>query len=148
MADNMKTDQGGGNMYDTLIRTALQMRKKAYCPYSGFSVGAALLCSDGTVYTGCNVENAAYSVSICAERTAFVKAVSDGKREFTAIAIAGGKTEQPEKYSYPCGTCRQLMREFCHPEDFKIITAVSLDDYRICTLKELLPESFGPGNLV
>ena len=83
-----------------------------------------------------------------ADQLAFVKAVSDGKREFTAIAIAGGKAEQPEKYSYPCGTCRQLMREFCHPKDFKIITAVSLDDYRICTLKELLPDSFGPGNLV
>ncbi len=148
MADEIKTMKVSADMCEALINTALQMRKKAYCPYSKFSVGAALLCSDGTVYTGCNVENAAYSVSICAERTAFVKAVSDGKREFTAIAIAGGIAEQPEKYSYPCGTCRQLMREFCEPGQFRIIVAISPQDYRICTLEDLLPESFGPGNLV
>ena len=131
-----------------LIQIANEMRKRSYCPYSSFSVGAALMTSDGSVYTGCNVENAAYSVSVCAERTAFVKAVSEGVRDFRAIAIVGGKRSEAEDYSWPCGVCRQLMREFCDPERFVIIVAKNETDYICRTLAELLPESFGPGNLV
>lgn len=131
-----------------LIRTAMEMRKRSYCPYSSFSVGAALMSADGSIYTGCNVENAAYSVSVCAERTAFVKAVSEGVRDFTAIAVVGGKSPEAEGYSWPCGVCRQMMREFCDPERFVIITAKNENDYICRTLAELLPESFGPGNLV
>ena len=131
-----------------LIEAAMKMREQSYSPYSGFSVGAALLCSDGTVYTGCNIENASYPVTICAERTAMAKAVSEGHREFAAIAVVGGKKEDPEDYSYPCGSCRQFMREFCDPACFQVITARSRDDYVICTLDELQPHAFGPGNLV
>ena len=131
-----------------LIRTALEMRKRAYCPYSSFSVGAALLAEDGSVYTGCNVENAAYPATICAERTAFVKAVSEGCLHFKAIAVTGGTGPEPEDYSWPCGVCRQFMREFCEPDKFVVITAKSETDYRCYTLEELLPESFGPGNLI
>ena len=131
-----------------LISRAMEMRAFSYCPYSGFSVGAALLTSDGNVYTGCNVENAAYGASICAERTAFVKAVSEGECSFRAIAIVGGKAHEAENYSFPCGECRQFMREFCDPETFTVIAARSLTDYRSHLLRDLLPESFGPGNLV
>jgi len=131
-----------------LIRTAMEMRKRSYCPYSSFSVGAALLTEDGNIYTGCNVENAAYPAAICAERTAFVKAVSEGCRRFTAIAVTGGIGPEPEDYSWPCGECRQFMREFCEPDRFVVITAKSETDYRCYTLEELLPESFGPGNLI
>ena len=131
-----------------LIRTALEMRKRSYCPYSSFSVGAALLTEDGNIYTGCNVENAAYPASICAERTAFVKAISEGCLHFTAIAVTGGIGPEPEDYSWPCGECRQFMREFCEPDKFVVITAKSETDYRSYLLEELLPHSFGPGNLV
>ena len=131
-----------------LIDTAMKMREMSYCPYSGFSVGAALLCSDGTVYTGCNIENAALSVTLCAERTAMVKAVSEGHRDFEAIAVVGGKAKDPEDYSFPCGSCRQFMREFCDPGSFLVITAKSRECFVTCTLEELLPYSFGPGNLV
>ena len=131
-----------------LIRTAMEMRKNSYCPYSSFSVGAALLAADGSLYTGCNVENAAYSVSTCAERTAFLKAVSEGVTDFKAIAIVGGKSPEAEDYSWPCGVCRQVMREFCSPEEFVVIAAKNEKDYRCRTLAQLLPESFGPGNLV
>ena len=99
-------------------------------------------------HAGCNVENAAYPAAICAERTAFVKAVSEGCRRFTAIAVTGGIGPEPEDYSWPCGECRQFMREFCEPDRFVVITAKSETDYRCYTLEELLPESFGPGNLV
>ena len=130
-----------------LAEAALEARKKAYCPYSGFAVGAALLCEDGSVFCGCNIENAAFTPGNCAERTALFKAVSEGKRNFTAIAIAGGKagTENLEPCP-PCGVCRQVMREFCR-EDFLILLAVSGTDYQICTLGELLPRSFGPEQL-
>lgn len=138
----------GTGMASELIRTALEMRKRSYCPYSNYSVGAALLAEDGSVHTGCNVENAAYPAAICAERTAFVKAVSEGCRRFTAIAVTGGIGPEPEDYSWPCGECRQFMREFCEPDRFVVITAKSETDYRCYTLEELLPESFGPGNLV
>ena len=130
-----------------LCRKALEMRAYSYVPYSHFHVGAALLCEDGTVYGGCNIETAAYTPTNCAERTAFFKAVSEGKRSFLAIAIAGGP-EGAEKLDYcpPCGVCRQVMREFCGA-DFEILLAISPTEWRTYTLQELLPESFGPDNL-
>ena len=132
---------------ERLAETAIQARQQSYAPYSHFCVGAALLSEEGEVYSGCNVENAAYGPSVCAERTAFVKAVSEGKRRFRAIAIAGGpQGDQPSDYCAPCGVCRQVMEEFCGP-DFLIILAKSRTDYQIRTLKELLPEGFGPGSL-
>lgn len=112
----------------------------SYSPYSGFKVGAALLCGDGEIYTGCNIENAAYSPTNCAERTAFFKAVSEGKRDFKAIAIVGGKDGEISDFCYPCGVCRQVMAEFCDG-DFEIITTDS-KEIKSHTLKELLPESF------
>ena len=124
-----------------LSKTALDMRKMAYAPFSGHAVGAALLAKDGRVFTGCNVENSAYSPTICAERTAFVKAVSEGAREFTAIAIAGGFGEVPETYCAPCGVCRQVMVEFCD-KDFQIILAKTPEDFRIYTLEEIMPLGF------
>ena len=126
-----------------LIKLALEARKFSYSPYSGFSVGAALLCADGTVYTGCNIENSAFSPTNCAERTAFFKAVSEGKRDFLNIAVVGGKNEEnpPANYCPPCGVCRQVMKEFC-AADFEIIIARDSDDCKIMTLSELLPESF------
>ena len=131
-----------------LIDSALEARKNAYAPYSGYYVGAALLCSGGDIATGCNVENASYGATNCAERTAVFKAVSEGKQRFTAIAIAGGKDrEQASDYAYPCGVCRQVLREFCVPEDMIVIVCRSRDDYKEMRLAELLPNSFGPENL-
>ena len=125
-----------------LINIALQSRLKAYCPYSGFAVGAALLCADGSVYTGCNIENSAFSPTVCAERTAFFKAVSDGKKDFVKIAVVGGEAEkEPQNYCPPCGVCRQVMKEFCSA-DFEIIIAKNSDEYKLKTLSDLLPESF------
>ena len=126
-----------------LVNLALEARKMSYSPYSGFSVGAALLCADGTVYTGCNIENSAFSPTNCAERTAFFKAVSEGKRNFVKIAVAGGKSSDgiPENYCPPCGVCRQVMAEFCN-EDFLIYMADKDDAYKTCTLAELLPHGF------
>ena len=131
-----------------LIIAALEARKMSYTPYSHYRVGAALLAKNGLIFTGCNIENAAYTPTNCAERTAFFKAVSEGVTEFSAIAVVGS----PEgnvltQYAYPCGVCRQVMMEFCNPSDFQIIVAKSEDDYRIMTLQELLPEGFGPDNL-
>ncbi len=126
-----------------LSEAALDVRKKAYCPYSGFAVGAALLAKSGEIYTGVNIENAAFTPTNCAERTAFFKAVSEGEREFTAIAIAGGISgEAPVEYAYPCGICRQVMQEFCR-DDFVIYVVNSEQDYQRYTLKELLPFGFG-----
>lgn len=131
-----------------LIKTALTARTFSYSPYSNFSVGAALLCKNGKVYMGCNIENAAYGPSNCAERTAIFKAVSEGEKEFRKIAIVGGKTGEPiSSYAFPCGVCRQVMEEFVNPETFEIIVAKTCDDYKKYTLKELLPEGFGPDNL-
>lgn len=131
-----------------LIGSALRAREKAYAPYSGYAVGAALLTNELRIYTGCNIENAAYGPSICAERTAISKAVSEGWRRFKAIAIAGGpKGETISGYAYPCGVCRQVMREFTDPERFLVIVAKNETDYRIYDLKELLPDSFGPESL-
>ena len=129
-----------------LVERAKEARKNSYCPYSGFAVGAALLCADGTVFTGCNVENAAYGSTICAERTALVKAVNDGKRDFKAIAIAGGRAgEEPTGICAPCGVCRQVMAEFCGP-GFEILLTDG-HSLQVQTLEELLPLAFGPGNL-
>lgn len=131
-----------------LIGKAIEARRKSYSPYSHYQVGAALLTADGRIVTGCNIENAAYGPSNCAERTAFFKAVSDGMREFSAIAIVGSpEGEMLTQYAYPCGVCRQVMREFCEPESFQVIVAKSEEDYRVMTLAELLPEGFGPENL-
>ena len=131
-----------------MIRTALSMRKMSYTPYSHFNVGAALLAADGTIYTGCNIENAGYTSTNCAERTAFFKAVSEGVKEFKAIAIVGGMEDATElEFCPPCGVCRQVMSEFCE-DDFKIILAKSETEYREFTLTELLPERFGPSNLL
>lgn len=130
-----------------LIRLALEAREMAYVPYSNYMVGAALLTKQGRVYKGCNIENAAYTPTNCAERTAFFKAVSEGEREFAAIAIVGGYEGAPKDYAYPCGVCRQVMMEFCNPTEFRIITAVSEEQYVERTLAELLPEGFGPDNL-
>ena len=132
-----------------LIETAAAQRARSYAPYSHYRVGAALLGEDGTIFTGCNVENAAYGPSLCAERTAFAKAVSEGIRDFDAICIVGGKEEEavPSGYSVPCGVCRQVMMEFCDPETFRIIVATDPEHYEIFFLKDLLPRGFGPGNL-
>lgn len=123
-----------------LMQQAIEARANSYSPYSGFSVGAALLCKDGSVYQGCNIENASYSPTSCAERTAFFKAISEGKREFLAIAIAGGG--ETLEVCYPCGVCRQVMSEFCDPEAFEIICGISCEKMEILKLKELLPKSF------
>ena len=130
-----------------LIQAALSARKKAYAPYSGYAVGAALLTKSGEVYEGCNIENASFGATNCAERTAFFKAVSEGKREFAAIAIAGGKAgEDAVEYTYPCGICRQVMQEFCD-KDFKILVTKSSLEYEEYVLTEILPYGFGGGNL-
>ena len=130
-----------------LIREAISAMKRAYTPYSNYKVGAALLTKDGKIYQGCNIENAAYSPTNCAERTAFFRAIYEGEREFTAICVLGGKNGVLTEFAPPCGVCRQVMMEFCNPETFKIILATSEDHFEVYTLKELLPLGFGPGNL-
>lgn len=124
-----------------LIQKAKEAAEKAYVPYSGFKVGAALLTKEGRLYLGCNIENASYSPTNCAERTAFFKAVSEGEREFDKIAIVGGKDGNFADYCTPCGVCRQVMSEFCK-EDFTIILGKEGDEYKALTLDELLPYSF------
>lgn len=130
-----------------LIRMALDAMTRAYTPYSGFQVGAALLTSSGVIYQGCNIENAAYTPTNCAERTAFFKAVSEGEREFAAICVVGGMHGQVTGYTAPCGVCRQVMREFCDPRSFRVILAMDEEHWKEYLLEELLPESFGPENL-
>ncbi len=125
-------------MYKDLIDKAIQAREKAYVPYSKFKVGAALKTKDGKIYLGCNIENASFSMTNCAERTAFFKAISEGEREFSAIAIVGGKDKI--EFCPPCGACRQVMREFCN-KDFKIILFDG-EDESVYTLGELLPLNF------
>lgn len=132
--------------YDELIKTAIDMTERSYAPYSHFHVGAALLDKNGKIWTGCNIENAAYGPSNCAERTAVFKAVSEGAREFEAIAIVGGPedkngTPQIQDFCSPCGVCRQVLAEFCD-RDFKIILANGNGEQKVFTLAELLPESF------
>ncbi len=131
----------------TLIQKAIEMTKVSYAPYSGYHVGAALLTKDGPIYTGCNIENASYGATNCAERTAFFKAVSEGVKAFEAIAIVGAPADAVAEntfldYAYPCGICRQVMQEFCE-QDFCIIVAKSTEDYQKYTLQELLPFGFG-----
>jgi cytidine deaminase len=134
MTNSYKTPQ-----WDNLLRAAIEAREKSYSPYSHYKVGAALLTADGKIYTGCNIENAAYTPSNCAERTAIFKAVSEGERDFSAIAVAtinGGA---------PCGVCRQVIREFA--PNLTIIIGNIAGDYQLLTLPDLLPDSFGPENL-
>lgn len=130
-----------------MIATAIGQLAFSYTPYSNFKVGAALLAENGEIYTGCNIENAAYTPTNCAERTAFFKAVSEGTKEFQAICIVGGKDGVLTEYAPPCGVCRQVMMEFCRPDTFQVILAVSIEKYEVFTLKELMPMGFGPGNL-
>ena len=154
-----------------LIHLALKAREHAYIPYSGFAVGAALECGSGEVYQGCNIENAAHTPACCAERTAFFKAVYDGQRDFTRIAIVGGQAldeesartiadpaeeqnsgealrmKAPSALCAPCGVCRQVMMEFCDPKTFEVILASSEENYKSYTLEELLPLGFGPASL-
>lgn len=125
---------------ENLISKAIEVRERAYVPYSKFKVGAALLSKAGKIYTGCNVESASYSPTICAERTAISKAISEGEREFQAIAVVGSSD-----YTFPCGVCRQVIREF--GRNIKVIVANDVDDYKTFTLEELLPHSFGPDDL-
>ena len=127
---------------EQLVSKAKEAMDYSYSPYSGYKVGAALLCKDGSVYTGCNIENAGYSSTNCAERTALFKAISEGKREFSAIAVCGGKDGIIEGLFPPCGVCRQVMREFCE-DDFLIYLAAK-DGIKTYTLEELLPMSFQP----
>lgn len=128
-------------LIEKLIKKAIEMLNFSYAPYSNFHVGAALLTSEGEIYTGCNIENAAYGPSNCAERTAIFKAVSEGKKEFEAIAVVGGKNGKIENFCSPCGVCRQVLAEFCK-KDFEIVLAKSTNEYKIMTLEQLLPESF------
>lgn len=134
-------------LIEEMIDLAIRQLEFSYAPYSDFKVGAALLAKNGQFYTGCNIENAGYTPTNCAERTAFFKAVSEGVREFRAICIVGGKDGILTEYAAPCGVCRQVMMEFCNPDTFQIILAVSKEQYEVFTLRELLPMGFGPANL-
>lgn len=132
----------------TLITAAMEARKMAWAPYSNFMVGAAVLCENGNLYTGCNIENAAYGPTICAERTAMFKAVSAGERTFVALAVVGGPRERANNfgYAYPCGVCRQVLAEFCRP-NFEILVARSETEFKSFTLEQLLPKSFSSRDL-
>ena len=133
---------------EQLVEIAYEAREMSYAPYSQFKVGAALLAKSGKIYKGCNIENAAFTPTNCAERTAFFKAVSEGEREFVAIAIVGGKEEEENlTFCAPCGVCRQVMMEFCDPKEFQIILGRGNKEYKIYLLDELLPLGFGPENL-
>lgn len=126
-----------------LYSLAVKAMEKSYSPYSSCKVGAALLTEDGKVYTGTNIENAAFSPTVCAERVAFFKAISEGEKKFFKIAVAGGKNGEINGIFAPCGVCRQVMREFCH-DDFTLILGKSDTEFDVCTLKDLLPLSFSP----
>ncbi len=128
-----------------LMELAVDARKHSYAPYSHFHVGAALVGKSGKVYLGCNVENAGYSPTNCAERTALFKAVSEGEWEFTAIAVVGGAGETLNEFCAPCGVCRQALAEFCE-KDFRIVLGTP-EKFSVHTLEELLPYSFGKGDL-
>ncbi|MCI6430867.1 MAG: cytidine deaminase [Lachnospiraceae bacterium] len=136
----------------TLLEMAYQARKYAYTPYSHFQVGAALLTKSGKVYTGCNIENASFGATNCAERTAFFKAVSEGEKSFSMIAVVGGKEGEPNRERSgqpcpPCGICRQVMMEFCNPQEFRILLEDGEGGWKSCTLNEILPLGFGPDHL-
>ncbi len=126
---------------EDLILTAADARERAYAPYSEFKVGAALLCTDGSVYTGSNIENASYGATNCAERTAIFQAVHDGQRDFSAIAIVGWKDGTAENLCFPCGICRQVMLEFCDPS-FRILLRDRSGEIRTYTLRSLMPDGF------
>lgn len=131
-----------------LLEEAKKARLKSYAPYSKFQVGAALLTKDGKIYHGCNIENASYTPTNCAERTAFFKAVSEGDREFEKIAIVGGKEgTEADDLCAPCGVCRQVMMEFCNPEEFQIILTDGKDNMKVMSLKKMLPYGFCPSDL-
>ena len=130
-----------------LIDLAIEARNNAYTPYSDFKVGAALLSKEGKVYKGCNIENAAYTPTNCAERTAFFKAVSEGVTDFKAIAIVGGYDKDGLKFCPPCGVCRQVMMEFCESDKFRILLLDEDDEIKSYLLKDILPFGFGPKNL-
>ena len=131
-----------------LVELAFEAREHAYAPYSHWTVGTALLCADGSIYQGCNIENAAYSPSHCAERTAFVRALYDGQRDFEAIAVVGGPEgcDAPD-FCAPCGVCRQVMMEFCDPATFRIVMGRTGAEPKVALFGELFPEGFGPANL-
>ena len=129
-----------------LCRLAIEAKQKSYSPYSGFCVGAALLTASGKVYTGCNIENASYTPTVCAERTAVFKAVSEGEREFAMLAVVGGKGDEISSATPPCGVCRQVLSEFCSA-DFPVLLVQSESDYEAVTLGELLPYAFHPDRL-
>ena len=145
--EQMERGQVDKEQIQELISAAIAQLERAYAPYSHFKVGAALLTEEGRIYTGCNIENAAYTPTNCGERTAFFKAVSEGERSFRAICIVGGMDGVPTDYTAPCGVCRQVMMEFCSPEEFEVILARGAEDYQIYKLKDLLPCGFVPGNL-
>ena len=127
-----------------LVALALEMVPRAYAPYSRFQVGAAVLAESGKMYGGANVENASYPAGICAERNAIAHAVASGERRLAAVAVCGGKDGAVDDYCPPCGICRQTIREFCDPEEFRVVVARSQSDFKIYSLAQLLPESFGP----
>ena len=135
-----------------LIRLAKEAQENAYAPYSHYLVGAVLLCGEGTAVKGCNIENASYGATICAERTALFAAVAQGKRDFRCLVLVAGpekgEADEAAQYPSPCGICRQALREFVRPSAFPVIMARTETDYRIRTLEELLPESFGPEDLI
>ena len=136
--------------HEELVKKAYEAQEHSYCPYSGFQVGAALLTQSGKVYTGCNIENAAFSPTNCAERTAIFKAVSEGETKFVAIAVVGNKKGAPEEeweFCTPCGVCRQVMLEFVDPQTFEILLGKG-KEIRKFTLNQLLPESFSPSMLM
>lgn len=132
----------------TLMQTAIEYRKRSYSPYSHFQVGAALLTADGEIIGGCNIESASFSPTNCAERTALFKAVSEGKKEFTAIAVVGGRENGSLEFCSPCGVCRQALVEFCNPKEFVVYLGTGVDDYKGYLLEELLPYSFTPKNVL
>ena len=139
------SEKNHNEIYARLAELAKKSCENSYSPYSNFKVGCAVLCGEN-VYTGCNVENAAFGPSCCAERVALFKAISEGEREFSAIAIVGGPDGKTERPCAPCGVCRQVLREFCDPDTFLILLGYD-DGYDEYTLEELLPESFGPDNI-
>jgi len=135
--------------YEKLSKLAIEAKNMAYSPYSNFNVGAVLLAKNGKIYTGCNIESASYTPTICAERVALYKAVSEGEREFVAIAVAGSLKGAEPDYCYPCGVCRQSLREFnSEANELIVIISKTATDYRIHSLGELLPHSFGPNDLL
>jgi len=131
-----------------LMSTAIEYRKRSYSPYSGYQVGAALLSADGEIFGGCNIENASFSPTNCAERTALFKAVSEGKKDFVAIAVVGGKAGDNLEFCTPCGVCRQALVEFCDPKTFVVYLGTGTEEYKGYLLEELLPYSFTPKNVL